>query len=207
MKETNLNYIQLRCCSGGTTFCVMFLTLLFVVPFVYGLYLLYMEDTTVFYILVCVCTVAFFAPLFCLISIALYQYLTVVHITPDGITVSYPNKKVWYIDRDEISAMGFFTPRVRDCRMFFCTASAVEVLHFLENHPQMSRRMFGKRKTEKLAASEEGKWKLALAVHMRFCKPRKTLFVYKLSGPLLKEIATVLDFEITNTGCQIGDRL
>lgn len=202
-----MDHIQIRRSSGSITFSILLLSILFCAPFVYGLRLLYIENLTMFYILTSTCTILFFVPIIFIISVELYQYFTIVNIAPSGITVSYPSKKARHIARNEILAMGFFNPYPKDSRIFFCMASKEEVIRFLESHPKEFRRMFGKKMIAKLSTSEDVKWKMALAVYMRYSKSRKMLFVYNLSERLLKEIATILEQKIINTGHNTEDIL
>jgi len=199
-----MNHIKIRRSSGNNTFGILFLSVFFCVPLVYGLCLLYKEDLTMFYILTSICTILFFLPITFVILAELYQYFTIINIDPTGITVTYPSKKVQQISHNEILAMGFFNPYARDSRMFFCMASKEEVIRFFESHPKEYRRMFGKKMIAKRSASEVLKWKVALAVYMRYSKSGKTLFVYNLSKPLLTEIATILEQEIIYTGRNAG---
>ena len=160
----------------------------------------YYEDIVSFYKYTAFIMILLGIPMLVMVFITLHEYCTKIEISENGISITYPTQKRIIIDRDRISAMGRIAFVRMNSKFFFCTAPKSEILDFYQNHNAECRRMFGRKRMERLTANDKETWKMAVAVYVRYNNSKHVFFLNQHSDQLLNNVAQLLRKEIIITG-------
>ena len=192
--------MKLRRTSSSIIVLLLVLLVLFFGVCAVILYSLYLDDLVLFYWFTVIYTLLFFAPIISVVIVGLYRYCTRIVITEEGTSVIYPTGRKVYMPREEISVMGRIAFTGLDSKIFFCTASQHEIMDFFQTHQTHCKQLFGEKRMEELKKTEDGRWKMAVAVYARFSRDKYIFYLYHHAESVLEEIAHLLKKEVMITG-------
>ena len=201
-----MDYIRLRRLSiDQLSLFVMVISIAMAICF-FLLNVAYQEDRVLFTIVLIVELILFLIPLTIVLLVSLYEFLTVIKITHNDITISYPFSKEKVIKREDVSAFGLMYFPPMDYRVFICTESKANIIQFYQENIPKCEKMFGRKRMKQFQETDYNCWRMASAVYARYKNKAKMIYLYSLSREkMLEQIELLWKESPINTGLVLNE--